>query len=119
MHQVALAALILSLTGSMVQAGLVFVVSTVPYILFGLLVGAMVDRWNRRSAMVGADLTRAALVAAVPIAAAVYLPLVYVLLFAIACARMVFAPAQQAIMPELVERDDLGAVNSLIRGAQY
>src|SRR5262245_33192961 len=119
MQQVALAALILALTGSMVQAGLVFVVSTVPYVLFGLFAGAMVDRWDRRSAMVGADLARAALVSAIPLAAAVYLPLVYLLLFALSCGRMVFSPAQQSALPELVDGDDLGAANSLVRAAQY
>jgi MFS family permease len=119
MHQVALAALILSLTGSLVKAGLVFVVSTVPYVLFGLVVGALVDRWDRRSAMVSADLARAALVAAIPVAAAISLPLVYLLLFATACGRMVFTPAQQAVLPELVDADDLGAANSLVRAAQY
>jgi MFS family permease len=48
LHQVALAALVLGLTNSMVSAGLVFVVSMLPYALFGLLVGALVDRWDRR-----------------------------------------------------------------------
>ncbi|HEY0580980.1 MAG TPA: MFS transporter, partial [Chloroflexota bacterium] len=52
LHQVALAALILALTNSLASAGLVFVVSTLPYALFGLPLGAMVDRWDRRTAMI-------------------------------------------------------------------
>ena len=52
LHQVALAALVLGMTNSIASAGLVFVVSMLPYVLFGLLVGALVDRWDRRTTMV-------------------------------------------------------------------
>ena len=119
LNQVALAALILALTDSVAQAGAVFVVSLVPYVLFGLVAGALADRWNRRACLVGADVTRAALVALIPVAAAVNLPLVYALLFGMSCARMVFVPAQQAVVPDLVDRADLVKANSLIRTAQH
>src|SRR6266852_5000314 len=58
LHQVALAALVLGMTDSMASAGLIFVVSTIPYALFGLPVGALVDRWDRRAVMIGADVFR-------------------------------------------------------------
>ena len=119
LNQIALAALILALTNSVAQAGVVFIVSLVPYILFGLIAGALVDRWNRRWCLVGADLSRALLVALIPLAAGVNLPLVYALLFGITCARMVFTPAQQAVVPDLVSREDLVKANSLIRTAQH
>lgn len=119
LNQIALAALILALTDSVAQAGLVFVVSLVPYVLFGLVAGALVDRWNRRACLVGADVARAALVALIPLAASVSLPLVYGLLFGVTCARMIFTPAQQAVVPDLVDRDDLVKANALIRTAQH
>jgi MFS family permease len=118
LNQVALAALILALTHSVAQAGLALVVSLMPYVLFGLVAGALVDRWNRRLCLVGADIVRVVLVALIPAAAAAGLPLLYGLLFGITCARLVFTPAQQAIVPDLVGRDDLVKANSLIRTAQ-
>lgn len=119
LNVVALAALILARTDSLFYAGMTFVVSTLPYVLFGLFAGTLVDRWDRRRCMVGADIARMLLVALVPLAAVVSLPLVYVLLFAATCARMIFAPAQQAAVPDLVDREDLIAANAIVRSGQY
>ena len=119
LHQMAMAALILALTNSMVSAGLVFVVSMLPYALFGLVAGALVDRWDRRRTMVIADLVRGVLVATIPLAAMVSLPLVYLLLFALTCATIAFNPARQASLPDLVAPDDLQAANSLLQAANY
>ncbi|MDQ3809287.1 MAG: MFS transporter [Chloroflexota bacterium] len=119
LNQVALAAMILGLTGSMISAGLVFVVSTLPYVLFGLPMGALVDRWNRRTTMVLADLARAGLVSLIPLAASVSLALVYPLLFAMTCATMAFAPSRQAAVPDLVGEEDLANANSLFQAANY
>src|SRR4051794_28723778 len=46
---VALATLMLTLTGSVAQASLVYAASAAPYVLFGLVAGALVDRWDRRA----------------------------------------------------------------------
>ena len=116
---VALAALLLARTESMLYAGLVFVVSTLPYVVFGLFAGTLVDRWDRRWCMVGADITRVVLAALIPLAALAGLPLVYALLFAATCAKMVFTPAQQAAVAELVESRDLLAANTTVRMGQY
>ena len=96
LHQVGLAALILGMTDSMVAAGFVFVMSALPYALFGLPVGALVDRWDRRTAMIGADLVRGVLVLGIPVAAIFNLPIVYGLLFCLTCATMIFTPARQS-----------------------
>src|SRR2546426_7026716 len=119
LHQVALAALVLGMTDSMASAGLIFVVSTIPYALFGLPVGALVDRWNRRTAMISTDLTRGVLVLGIPFAVVINLPLVYALLFCLTCASMVFNPARQAAIPDLVEPDDLSSANTLFQAVSY
>jgi MFS family permease len=119
LHQLALAALILALTDSMASAGLVFVVSMLPYVLFGLVTGTLVDRWDRRRTLVGADLVRGVLVVIIPLAAFVSLPMVYVLLFVLSCATMTFAAARQAAVPDLVAAEDLTAANSLFQTANY
>src|SRR5713226_6172062 len=119
LHQVALAALVLGMTNSMASAGLIFVVSTIPYALFGLPVGALVDRWNRRITMITADLVRGVLVLGIPIAVVINLPLVYALLFCLTCASMVFNPARQASIPDLVAADELSSANSLFQAVNY
>lgn len=118
-HQVALVALILSVTGSLVEAGLVFVVSTLPYLLFGLVSGALVDHFDRRRTLLAMDLVRAVIVLVIPFAAAFSLPVVFPLLFLLTCASMVFAPAQQAAVPDFVEGADLTRANSLFQVSSY
>lgn len=119
LHQIALAAVVLGITDSMVSAGLIFVVSTIPYALFGLPAGALVDRWDRRTAMIGADLFRGVLVLGIPVAIAINLPLVYGLLFCLTCATMVFTPARQAAIPDLVTVEQLSSANTLFQAVNY
>src|SRR5438132_12416272 len=91
LHQVALAALVLGMTDSMASAGLIFVVSAIPYALFGLPVGALVDRWNRRTAMISADLIRGVLVLGIPLEVGINLALVDELRLCLTCAAMGFS----------------------------
>src|SRR5215210_9215849 len=49
------------LTGSAVATGGVFAASLLPRVLLGSIAGVFVDRWDRKRAMVAADLLRAAL----------------------------------------------------------
>lgn len=118
-HQVALVALIVGVTGSLAQAGLVFVVSTLPYLLFGLVTGALVDHYDRRRILVSMDVVRAVIVVVIPFAASVNLSLVYPLLFLLTCASLVFGPAEQASIPDLVNRAGLTRANSLNQVALY
>jgi len=62
--------LILALTASPAAAGIAASVRALPYILFSLPVGALVDRWNRRRVMIWADVGRAVAVASLPAALA-------------------------------------------------
>ncbi len=50
--------LILALTGSPAQAGLIAAIRTLPYLLFGLPAGALIDRWNRKRVMILCDTGR-------------------------------------------------------------
>ncbi len=51
--------LILSMTHSPAQAGIAASLEGVPYILFSLFGGALVDRWNRKQTMIICDIGRA------------------------------------------------------------
>ena len=54
----ALPLLALTLTYNSVIFGAMEAVTLLPWLLFGLIGGALVDRWDRRRTMVVADLTR-------------------------------------------------------------
>src|SRR4051794_25777225 len=51
--------LVLALTGSQAQAGVVAFARTVPYALLGLPAGVVADRFDRRAVMIAADVVRA------------------------------------------------------------
>jgi MFS family permease len=101
-------------TGSALSTGVVFALYTLPYILFGTLAGVFIDRLNKRTVMVVADMVRAGLVILVPVAASHSLPLVYVLSFAMATAAVFFEPSKLAVLPDIVEPRGLMRANSLM-----
>jgi len=60
--------LILRLTNSPAAAGVAAALRAVPYLLFSLPVGALVDRWDRKRVMILCDVGRAIAVLSVPLA---------------------------------------------------
>lgn len=111
-HRVALAALIWHLTGSLMDAGLAFIASSLPELVLGPLAGVAVDRWNRRRIMIVSDLARVVPVLLIPILAPVSLWSVYVLLFLINTASILHRPAKVASIPSVVPASQLTAANS-------
>ncbi|MHB0884501.1 MAG: MFS transporter [Bacillota bacterium] len=113
---IALLWLVQDLTGSKVLMGLVAAGRTVPS-LFGIVAGALIDRYDRRRMMIAADLTRAALVIAVPVLwmthnlRSWHLPAIA---FLLGLASVFFVPARRALLPSIVDPDDLVSANSLM-----
>jgi predicted MFS family arabinose efflux permease len=62
--------LILALTGSPEAAGIAGALRALPYLVFSLPVGALIDRWDRKAVMIRCDIGRAIAVASVPAAIA-------------------------------------------------
>jgi MFS family permease len=62
--------LVLALTGSPADAGLVGFTATIPYLLLQLPAGALVDRWDRKSVMIACDAGRAVAVGSIVVALA-------------------------------------------------
>src|SRR5438105_13082023 len=62
----ALPLLVFKLSGSALDLGLASAATWVPYPLFGLFIGAWVDRVNRKGLMIGLDFCRAAVLAVLP-----------------------------------------------------
>lgn len=80
----------------------------IPWLLFGLPAGALVDRWPRRAVMVASDLVRGCVLAGLTAAVLLHLVSVPVLVATVACvgtAQCFFDSAAQACIPALVGRD--------------
>jgi len=60
--------LILALTNSPAAAGVAGAFGTVPYIIFSLPVGALIDRWDRKRVMILCDIGRGLTLASIPVA---------------------------------------------------
>ncbi len=96
------------------ELALVPAVSFLPTILFGPLAGALVDTWDTRRVLVISDFLRGCVVLLM-IPAAVHggLPAAFALLFLLYLVNSFFLPARSAVLPDLVEADELVEANSL------
>lgn len=115
----ALPLLVLHATGSIVQMGLVTVVSGATAIGTGVFAGYVVDRVDRRRLMIVCDLARAVLLGAVPLVWWVAGPqiwLLYVLTAAAAVLKTLFDVAYVTAIPNLVRTQDLTAANGRLMG---
>src|SRR5262245_9139183 len=64
----ALPLLVFKLTGSALDLGISTATSFLPYLLFGLIIGAWVDRVDRKRLMIATDVARALVIASIPLA---------------------------------------------------
>ncbi len=115
--QFAFPLLVYKLTGSALNLGLTTAFTFIPYLLFGLPLGAWVDRLDRRRLMIVTDLLRALVIGAIPLLAAFDLLAVwhiYAATFFASTLGIAFDAAQFAAIPSLVGTDDLVTANGRI-----
>lgn len=108
-------------TSDPLTISLVTAAATLPWLLFGLLAGAVVDRTDRWRAMVRSDNARAAGLVAFALLAWRTTPnpgVLIVLVFALGAAETVFDTAAQAALPSLVAEPQLERANGRLFGAQ-
>jgi MFS family permease len=104
-----------TLSGSAADVGLVNAARWLPYLLFGVLVGALADRVRRKPLLVGTDLGRAALLCAVPLLAwpgLLSLPMLAPLVAVFGLLSLVNDAAHQSFLPRLLPRDALTRANA-------
>jgi MFS family permease len=122
--QLALPFLVLEITNSAFQLAVAYVVQFLPWLLFGLVGGVLVDRWDRRTTLVVVEVVRAAAFLSVGLAYAVEphvltVQMIYGLIFLESTLQNFFNPARLALMPNLVKEDDLRAANSLMEVSRH
>jgi predicted MFS family arabinose efflux permease len=117
MGTVALMALVLQLTNSSTAVAGVLVLRLAPAAVAGPLAARIANHTDRRTTMLTMDLARAVMIALVPLIAAVWW--VYMWAFLLEAASIVFLPARDASIPDLVEPDQLEMSNALVLGSSY
>src|SRR2546430_8063469 len=97
------------------EMGFLGFAGTLPFLLFGLLVGVWVDRRQRRSVLIRADIGRGLMIATIAALAFVgllHMAYLYVFSFLIGILTVFVDVAYQAYLPALVERNQLVDANS-------
>jgi MFS family permease len=116
---VALPWLVLKLTGNPAALGIVLAVMALPRAVFMLIGGALVDRMSPRVVLLGARAANAACIvvlAALVLAGTIQMWMIYTLALGIGLSTAFAYPAGSAILPQLVQPEQLRPANALFMG---
>ena len=111
---IALPLLAARVTDDPVSVGLIAAFFTIPWLLFALPVGVVIDRSDRRKILVVADLCRAVLVGALALVVAfgdVEIWMLWVLAFGLGVGEVFFDSGSQTILPAIVPDAQLERAN--------
>jgi len=119
MQEVAQNWLILTMTGSAFWLGFDAFLGDAPFLLFSLFGGVLADRRDRRRIVLGSQLVQmasAGILVALILTGAIQVWMILTLSFVVGLAQSFGGPAYQALVPTLVDREDLPnavALNSI------
>jgi len=112
--RVGMAYAVYALTGSTLASGNLLMASVLPQVLLGSVAGVFVDRWDHRRTMLAANIVMAVgLAPLLFVRTADQIWIAYVVAAFESCAAAFFAPAESALVPGLVDADDLIPANAL------
>jgi DHA3 family macrolide efflux protein-like MFS transporter len=114
--------IVFQVTGSILNVGIMLMVSSIPALVFGLVAGVFVDRFDRTTIMLTSVILRAALVAAIPLSLSATtgnILWLYVIVLLSASVQQFFDPANDSVLPEIASDEELAAANSLMAIAQF
>ncbi len=117
----ALPLLAASLTREPVAVAATTIAIRLPWLLFGLFAGVVVDRTDRLRLMIATDLGRAVAFAGIALVVAtdnMTLLILYAAVFGVGVLETLFDTAAMSLTPSLVEPDQLEQANARINGAQ-
>ncbi|MCW2545165.1 MAG: major facilitator superfamily 1, partial [Frankiales bacterium] len=110
--------LVASQTNDPFLVSLAFLLQMLPWLLFGLIAGALADRWNRKRMVVVVDLVRAGVLGLLGLTIAtdtVSIVVVLATLFVLGTAEVFADTATSTLLPSLVARDDLAIGNARVQ----
>ena len=110
--------LVFRLTHSAVNLGIATAATFLPYLLFGLLLGAWMDRVDRKRAMIALDSLNAIVILSIPLVATFWhlsVWWIYGVTFIQSSVFIAFSAGEFAAIPSLVSTDDLVTANGRIQ----
>lgn len=116
---VAASILVYRLTGSAMSVGLMLLAAAMPNLFVGLIAGVVVDRFDRKRIMIGANVICALAVAAIPLMLPRGIIWLYVLVALSSAVEQFFAPAQASVLPETAPDEQLMAANAMMTISLY
>jgi MFS family permease len=96
---------VVTLQASGTEVGILNAARWLPYLLFGLIAGVIVDRYRRKPLLVGTDLARAIVLGVIPLAAmldVLSLPLLIAVVLVFGTLSLAYDAAHQSFPPSLV-----------------
>ena len=121
MFVIALPLLAAQITDRPTSIALLAVFFTIPWLLFSIPIGALIDRADRRRVLVTADLFRGVLVGGLALVAAfadVHLWMLWVLAFGLGVGEVFFDNGSQAILSSIVDDQQLERANGLLYSSE-
>lgn len=118
-HMIALAFWVLDTTGSSVKMGAVLAASFIPSLILGLFSGAFIDRYPRKLIIVGTDVIRGVMLlifAWLMVSGQMSFYLIIILQVILSINAAFFDPAVPAVIPQIVDKDQLGRANAMHQG---
>lgn len=109
---IALIEIVYRLSGAGLAVGFLIISRVLPAVFFSSLVGVIVDRLDRKKVMIFSDLARACLIVGITLFPSIYC--VYLITFLMESFSLLFLPARDASIPNLVGREELITANSLL-----
>lgn len=97
--------------GSSFAVAGILIAKIIPALVFGSVIGVFVDRFDRRRLMIACDVIRAVLTFGLLVTNSIWV--IYVVVMLMEMASMFFYPAKNALIPVLVEPQDIASANGL------
>lgn len=114
-YMLALSFMVLHTTGSTVKMGAVLAAALIPSLILGLVAGTFIDRYNRKMIIAGADFFRGIIISFVTFFYYMDFLSFYMILISQALLSVnsaFFDPAVSAVIPQIVDKDELVKANS-------
>ncbi|WP_405155375.1 MFS transporter [Paenibacillus sp. FSL K6-0108] len=113
--------LISNLTSDTLYASITMTALRLPWLLFSLPVGVLIDRYSRKHMLIGAGFTRMILLLGLTLCiwgGWISIPMLALFMFGIGLSRVVFDSTVQTIIPQLVDENKLEKANGQFTAGQ-
>ena len=101
-------------TGSALSVGLMLIATSGPTILIGLFAGVFVDRSNRKTVLIVADILRAIIIFLIPVLIPINIAWLYIIVALSSGITQFFDSAHASVLPEIASDEELSAANAFM-----